>query len=119
MFIIISLLVVLSASAQNLEGLKIGNAKSIVVKQTNGPNENQPWEIERFKFLQTTFGALAGNVKIQASDTMFDRQMYAVRLAANTMEDAFLVSFIEPKFLIEKKYVADITPYLEKWKHFP
>jgi len=116
--VLIAVLAVSQASAQTLEGLKIGNAKSIVVKQTNGPNENQPWEIERFKSLQTSFGVLASNVKIQASDTMFDRQMYAVRLAANTMEDAFLVSFIEPKFLIEKKYVADITPYLEKWKHF-
>ncbi len=116
--VIALLLLAFPLTSQALEGLKISSSAAVTVKQTNGPNENQPWELERFQMLQTAFGKLAPTVTVKASDTMFDRQMYAVRLAANTMEDAFLVAFTEPKFLIEKKYVADITPYVNKWKHF-
>jgi len=115
---ILVLLLCATVYAQTLDGLVVNSAKNIVVRQTNGPNENQSWEIERFKFLQKSFSSLAPKVTVQPSDTMFDRQMYAVRLAANKMEDVFLVSFTEPDFLIQKKYVADITPYLSKWKHF-
>ncbi|MEI8094576.1 MAG: extracellular solute-binding protein [Spirochaetales bacterium] len=117
-FVLASLVLVGPLSSQTLEGLKISTTSGLTVKQTNGPNENQPWELERFEALKAGFAKLATNVTVKASDTMFDRQMYAVRLAANTMEDAFLVAFTEPKFLIEKKYVADITSYVNKWKHF-
>jgi multiple sugar transport system substrate-binding protein len=106
------------AWAASLEGLPIPSNANLILKQTNGPNENQPWEIERFKYLKLEFAKIAPNVQVVATDTMFDRQMYAIRLSANTMEDAFLVDFTEPKFLIEKKYVADITKYIKKWEHF-
>lgn len=116
--IAIMCLVTLQLGSAALEGLNIPTTKNLVIKQTNGPNENQTWEIDRFKFLTGSFAKIAPNVVIQATDTMFDRQMYAIRLAANTMEDVFLVDFTEPKFLIEKKYVADITNYIKKWEHF-
>ena len=90
----------------------------IVVTTTNGPNENDELETERHQMLLREFSEIRPDVKIDAHDTMFDRQQFAAKLAAGTMEDAFLVSFTEPRFLISNGYVADITPHITQWPSF-
>jgi ABC-type glycerol-3-phosphate transport system substrate-binding protein len=91
----------------------------ITVRLTNGANENQRHELDRQQLLIAEFLKIRPDVVIRPNDTVFDRQAFAAKLAGNTMEDAFLVSFTEPRFLIERKYVADITDYLRKWEGYP
>lgn len=89
--------------------------ETIVVTTTNGPNENDEAELARHQMLLDGFSELRPDVRIEAKDALFDRQQFAAKLAAGTMEDAFLVAFTEPQFLIENEYVADVTEYMRDW----
>ncbi|MBN2658971.1 MAG: extracellular solute-binding protein [Spirochaetales bacterium] len=94
------------------------SGSTVTVRTTNGPSENRPWEIERHKKLLEDFFRLNPLVKIEAGEGRFDRQSFAVKLAGHQMEDAFLVSFTEPQFLIGNGYVSEITEYIKKWDKF-
>ncbi len=90
----------------------------IVITTTNGPNENDQLEVDRHAFLIEAFREIRPDVEIDARDTLFDRQQFTAKMAAGTMEDAFLVNFTEPRFLIDRGYVADVTPWITAWEDF-
>ena len=100
------------------QGEEAGGGETIVVTTTNGPNENDQMEVSRHQFLLEQFKEIRPDVVIQARDTLFDRQQFTAKMAAGTMEDAFLVSFTEPRFLIDRGYVADVTPWITDWEDF-
>jgi ABC-type glycerol-3-phosphate transport system substrate-binding protein len=116
----VALLVLLPAVAAFAGGGSERSAEggTIVITTTNGPNENDAAEVARHQMLLEGFARLRPDVRVEAKDTLFDRQQFAAKLAANTMEDAFLVAFTEPQFLIENDYVADITPYVSQWESY-
>ena len=91
---------------------------TIVVTTTNGPNENDQLEVDRHRFLVSEFAERRPDVEIDAQDSLFDRQQFAAQLAADTMEDAFLVDFTQPAYLIENGYVSEITEYVKEWDKF-
>ena len=95
-----------------------GNGETIVVTTTNGPNENDQLEVDRHDFLVQEFQKQRPDVVIEARDTLFDRQQFTAKVAAGTMEDAFLVDFTQPGFLIDRGYVADVTPWITEWDDF-
>lgn len=95
-----------------------GGGQTIVVTTTNGPNENDEEELARHQMLLDAFAQMRPDVRIEAKDALFDRQQFAAKLAAGTMEDAFLVAFTEPQFLIENRYVSDVTEYMAQWDSY-
>ncbi|MFP4376996.1 MAG: ABC transporter substrate-binding protein [Spirochaetales bacterium] len=95
-----------------------GAGETIVVTTTNGPNENDQAEVARHQLLIEQFKEIRPDVVIEARDTRFDRQQFTAKIAAGTMEDAFLVDFTQPRFLIDRSYVADVTPWITEWEDF-
>lgn len=84
--------------------------KEVIVRTTNAAMVNDKVQLARQTYLIETFRALRPDILIMPSPYQYDAQTFAARLAAGTMEDTFLVAWSEPKMLIEKGYVADITP---------
>lgn len=105
------------AGGQGEDG--VGDGAQIVVTTTNGPNENDQLEVDRHQYLVEEFARRRPDVVIEARDTLFDRQQFTAKMAAGTMEDAFLVDFTQPRFLIGRGYVADVTPWVTEWEDFP
>lgn len=111
-------ILVLASAPLFASGDSEADAGQIVVTTTNGPNENDAAELARHQMLLDGFAEIRPDVRIDAKDALFDRQQFAAKLAAGTMEDAFLVAFTEPQFLIENQYVADVTQYMRQWPSF-
>lgn len=105
----------LFANGQGEEG---GEGEPIVVTTTNGPNENDQLEVARHEYLVEQFKQIRPDVRIDARDTLFDRQQFTAKMAAGTMEDAFLVDFTQPGFMIDRGYVADVTTWMKEWEDF-
>lgn len=108
----------LFAGGQGEAGGENGTGEQIVVTTMNGPSENDKLEQRRHQMLLDGFKERRPDVTIEARDTYFDRQQFAAKLAARTMEDAFLVDFTQPDYLIRNDYVADITPYITEWEGY-
>lgn len=64
------------------------------------------------------FKKIRPDVEIDARPGGFDKEAFAAKFAAGTMEDAFLVPFTEPQDLIAKGYAADITELMGGWDEF-
>lgn len=92
--------------------------KPIKVTTTNAPDENNPADIARHKELVAAFQKTHPNIMIEAHQGGFDKASFAAKLAAGTMEDAYLVPFTEPQDLIAKGYAADITDLMKGWENF-
>jgi multiple sugar transport system substrate-binding protein len=105
----------LSAGGQSEGG---NDGEPIVVTTTNGPNENDQLEVARHEYLVEQFKQIRPDVRIDARDALFDRQQFTAKMAAGTMEDAFLVDFTQPGFLIDRGYVADVTRWMKEWEDF-
>lgn len=93
-----------------------GPAPAMVVTTTNAPDENNPAEVARHEQLLAAFKQQRPDVTIEARPGGFDRATFAARLAAGTMEDAYLVAFTEPQDLIARGYAADVTDLFKAWK---
>jgi ABC-type glycerol-3-phosphate transport system substrate-binding protein len=93
-------------------------AAPITVRMSNAPEENNPDEVARFQQLVADFAKLRPDVRIEAHPGAWVKETFVARLAAGTMEDAFLVPVTEPQDLIAKGDVADITDQLKEWEHF-
>lgn len=89
-----------------------------MVTTTNGPDENDPSAIERHEQLLADFAKLRPDVEIDARSGGFDKEAFAAKFAAGTMEDAYLVPFTEPQDLIARGYAADITELMGNWDEF-
>jgi len=117
--ILIALVVILAACAPvttaPAESQTTAPAKEVIVRTTNAAMANDQVQLARQTYLVETFRALRPDILIMPSPYQYDPQTFAARLAAGTMEDTFLVAWTEPKTLIERGYVADITPYVEDW----
>lgn len=90
-------------------------AKEVIVRTTNAAMANDQVQLARQTYLVETFRTLRPDILILPSPYQYDPQTFAARLAAGTMEDTFLVAWTEPKTLIERGYVADITEYVKDW----
>ncbi len=89
--------------------------KEVIVRTTNAALVNDKVQLTRQTYLIETFRTLRPDILIMPSPYQYDAQTFAARMAAGAMEDTFLVAWTEPKMLIEKGYVADITPYVKDW----
>jgi multiple sugar transport system substrate-binding protein len=92
--------------------------RRITVTTTNAPDDNNPLEVARFQQLLEAFKQIRPDVVIEARQGSWDKQAFAARLAAGTMEDAYLVPFTEPQALIARGYAADLTALMHGWEHF-
>jgi len=117
--VLIALVVILAACAPvttaPAEPQTGTSVKEVIVRTTNAAMANDQVQLARQTYLVETFRALRPDILIMPSPYQYDPQTFAARLAAGTMEDTFLVAWTEPKTLIERGYVADITPYVENW----
>lgn len=93
-------------------------AQTIRVTTTNAPDENNPADVARHQQLLELFKQIRPDVVVEAHQGGFDKATFAAKLAAGTMEDAYLVPFTEPQDLIAKGYAADITELMQAWEHY-
>lgn len=94
------------------------SGQTILVTTTNAPDENNPEDVARHNQLLEAFKQVRPDVTIEARQGGFDRESFAAKFAAGTMEDAYLVAFTEPQSLIANGYAADITDLMQDWEYF-
>lgn len=92
--------------------------KTIKVTTTNAPDENDPAAVARHKQLLAEFKSIRPDVEVEARQGGFDKESFAAKFAAGTMEDAYLVPFTEPQDLIKNGYAADITDLMKSYVNF-
>lgn len=109
-----------SAAASPEASTAAASASGAIIKvtTTNAPDENNPADVERHNQLLEAFKQVRPDVEIEARQGGFDRESFAAKFAAGTMEDAYLVAFTEPQDLIARGYAADITALMQGWENF-
>lgn len=107
-----------SAAASTAASSAATGGQTIKITTTNAPDENNPAEVARQQQLLEAFKAVRPDVEVEAHQGGYDRESFAAKFAAGTMEDAYLVPFTEPQDLIARSYAADITDLIEGYENF-
>lgn len=105
-------------AAESPAGSPQTSGQIIRVTTTNAPDENNPADVARHEQLLALFKEIRPDVEVEARQGGFDKAAFTAKLAAGTMEDAYLVPFTEPQDLIANGYAADITELMQGWEHF-
>ena len=92
------------------------SAGPVTITVNNLPPETE--KIPRQNFLEdvAAFQKANPNIKINPKEGKMDPATFSAKLAGGQLEDAFYVYFTDPAGLINRRQVADITPYV---KDFP
>lgn len=107
-----------TAAASTAASTAATGGQTIRITTTNAPDENNPAEVARQKQLLEAFKAVRPDVEVEARQGGYDRESFAAKFAAGTMEDAYLVPFTEPQDLIGRGYAADITDLIQGYENF-
>jgi ABC-type glycerol-3-phosphate transport system substrate-binding protein len=107
-----------AATESSAAASSAASGQTIKITTTNAPDENNPAEVARQQQLLEAFKAVRPDVEVEAHQGGYDRESFAAKFAAGTMEDAYLVPFTEPQDLIARGYAADITDLLQGYENF-
>lgn len=97
-----------SASDTSSDGETASDGE-VTITVGNRPTADQAETRAEFDAQVSAFTAANPNITIEATETKYDPQTFQTQLAGDTLPDAMLVAFTEPKALIANGQIANIT----------
>jgi ABC-type glycerol-3-phosphate transport system substrate-binding protein len=79
------------------------------------PPKTEALERQRFMADVAAFQKAYPKIKVEPKEGKMDPQTFQTKLAGGQLEDVFYVYFTDPASLIQRRQVAEITPYLDDY----
>lgn len=108
----------LSACTSSSKAGSSGSGKAVTITVQGLPPAAQATSRAAFMRQVADFEKKHPDIQVKPSDTQWDAQTFATRLASGQAETVILVPFTEPPNLIAKGYVADIGQAAAKLARF-